>query len=95
MGKVIWSPAALADVDSIADYIARDSVDRAAEFANRLIEATYRLADFPRSGRVIPEFRNPARREILVGPYRILYLVQGDDVWITRVGHGARDLGAQ
>ena len=30
MGQVIWSPSALEDVDSIAEYIARDSADQAA-----------------------------------------------------------------
>lgn len=95
MGKVIWSPAALDDVDGIAEYIARDSPDRAAAFADRLVNATHRLADFPHSGRVIPESRSPDRREIPVGSYRILYLTQGDDVWVTRVVHGARDLTSE
>jgi toxin ParE1/3/4 len=54
MAEVIWSPSALDDVDAIAEYIARDSVDQAALFATRLIEATDRLADFPGSGRIIP-----------------------------------------
>ena len=33
MGQVIWSASALDDVDAIAEYIARDSVDQAALFA--------------------------------------------------------------
>ena len=60
MGKVIWAPSALEDVNSIAEYIARDSVDRAALFAVRLIEATDRLEDFPLSGRIIPEIGEPS-----------------------------------
>ena len=91
MGQVIWSPSALDDVDAIAAYIARDSVDQAALLAIRLIEATDRLADFPNSGRVIPEMGDPSRREILVRPYRIMYRVEGDEVWITGIVHGARD----
>ena len=94
MGQVIWSPSALDDVDAIAEYIARDSVDQAALFAQRLLDATERLGDFPRSGRVIPEIGDPACREILVGAYRILYRVEADDVWITGVVHGARDFPA-
>ena len=38
MAQVIWAPAALQDVDAIAEYIARDSADQAALFATRLIE---------------------------------------------------------
>ena len=65
--KVIWSPSSLKDVDSIAEYIARDSADQASLFVIRLIEATDRLQDFPRSGRVIPEIGQEACREIIYG----------------------------
>lgn len=91
MGQVIWSPAALDDVDAIAEYIARDSVDQAALFVTRLFEATERLGDFPDSGRVIPELADAACREIFVGPYRLMYRVEDNDVWITGVAGGARD----
>ena len=69
MGKVIWSPAALEDVDSIAEYIARDSTDQSSLFVIRLIGATDRLQDFPNSGRIIPEIGNPGCREIIYGSY--------------------------
>jgi len=92
---VIWSPSALDDVDAIAEYIARDSADRAALFVTRLFEATNRLPRFPDSGRVIPEIGDPACRETLVAPYRIMYRIAGADVWITGVVHGARDWGSE
>jgi len=91
MGRVIWSPSALEDVDSIAEYIARDSADQAALLAARLIEATDRLAEFPDSGRIIPEISHPSCREIFVGCYRIMYRIEGEEIWITGVVHGARD----
>ena len=88
---MIWAPAALDDIDAIAEYIARDSADQAAVLATRLIEATDRLARFPLSGRVIPEIANPSCREIIVGCYRIMYRVENEDIWITGVVHGARN----
>lgn len=91
MGQVIWSPSALADVDAIAEYIARDSVDQAALFATRLLEATDRLVEFPESGRTIPEIGDPSCREVVVGAYRIMYRVEGGDVWVTGIIHGAQD----
>ena len=91
MGKVIWAPSALQDVDSIAEYIARDSVDRAALFVVRLIEITDRLQNFPFSGRVIPEIGDESCREIIYGAYRIMYRIDKSDVWITGVVHGARN----
>ena len=91
MGEVIWAPSALDDIDSIAEYIARDSVDQAALLSARLFEATDRLQEFPFSGRVIPEIGNQACREIIYRSYRIMYRIEGDEVWITGVVHGARD----
>src|SRR5216110_6196 len=66
---------------------ARDSADQAALFVGRLIEATDRLGSIPLSGRIIPEIGHPDCREIIYGAYRILYRVQGEDVWITGVVH--------
>ena len=39
MGKIVWSPVARADLEAIADYIAKDSPARAAVFVDRLIDA--------------------------------------------------------
>ena len=89
MGKVIWSPSALKDVDSIAEYIARDSVDQASLFIVRLLEATDRLQNYPLSGRVIPEINNQDCREIIYGFYRIMYRIIEDEIWVTSVVHGA------
>ena len=43
MGKVIWSPSVLNDIDAIAEHIARDSIDRAALFVSRIFETTDQL----------------------------------------------------
>ncbi|MBI5554878.1 MAG: type II toxin-antitoxin system RelE/ParE family toxin, partial [Elusimicrobia bacterium] len=32
VGKIIWSPSALKDIESIAEYISRDSADQASLF---------------------------------------------------------------
>ena len=41
--------------------------------------------------RVIPEIGHSDCREIVYGAYRITYRIEGEDVWITGVVHGARD----
>jgi len=91
MGQVTWAPAALEDVEAVAEYIARDSADQAALTVIRMLEAADRLQEFPRCGRVIPELGDPSCREIVVGAHRIMYRLRGQDVWITGVIHGARD----
>lgn len=91
MGEVIWAPSALEDMDLIAEYIARDSPDNAALFVLRACEATDHLCEFPYSGRAIPEMCDQTCREILHGAYRIMYRVQGGDIWIAGTVHGSRD----
>ena len=91
MAGVIWAAAAISDIESIAEYIARDSADRAALLVSRLIEAADRAGVFPESGRVIPGIQDPACRERIHGSYRVMYRVAGTQVWITGVVHGARD----
>ena len=91
MGKVIWAPSAIDDIDSIAKYIARDSADQAALFVYRLLQIADRLREFPLSGRVIPEIGNQSCREIIYRSYRIMYRIESNEVWITGVVHGARN----
>jgi hypothetical protein len=42
-------------------------------------------------GRVVPEFDNPAKRELFVFRYRLIYEVTGEQVVIQAFLHGARD----
>lgn len=72
---MIWAPSALDDVESIAEYIAKDSVQMASLFVSRLFDATDRLHEFPFSGRIIPEINNPDCRGVIYGSYRIMYRV--------------------
>jgi addiction module RelE/StbE family toxin len=91
MGKIIWSPSALKDIEAIAEYIARDSVDQASLFVARVLEAIERLIEHPESGRVIPELNDDSCREVIYGAYRIMYRIHKKEIWITGVVHGARD----
>jgi hypothetical protein len=38
----------------------------------RLLDAANRLKNYPLSGRVIQQWKNPARRELIVGSYRLM-----------------------
>ncbi len=78
-------------IDSIAEYIERDSSDQAALFVTRIIEMVDQLEDFPMSGRIIPEIKDKHRREIIYGAYRLMYRVTSREICITGVVHGARD----
>jgi plasmid stabilization system protein ParE len=89
MAKVIWSPSALDDIESIAQYIARDSADAASMVVHRIIEAVDILEQSPQAGRVIPEINNLLCRELIFGVYRCMYRIENDEVWITGIIHGS------
>src|SRR6266404_1493270 len=90
--RVVWSPRALDDVDSIASYISRDSTAHASAVVTKIIRATRTLRRFPLAGRMVPEFEDETLRERFIYSYRIIYRVQGQIVTVTAVIHGKQML---
>ena len=90
MTRVRWAPQALDDLQSIRAYIARDSVEYAELIIDQIVQAVERLENHPRSGRIVPELGLSSIREVIVGSYRIVYLLAGVDAFILTVFHGAR-----
>ncbi len=89
---VVWSPRAIADVEAIASYIASDSPSYAAAVVRRIVGTTRTLAEFPLSGRKVPEFEDESIRELIAYSYRIIYVVEQGEVLIAAVIHGRRML---
>ena len=85
--KVEWSPLALERVEDIAQYIAQDNPDAAARWVVELFATVERLADFPESGRIVPEVGIRRIREVIFGAYRVIYSVR-DKVEILTVRRG-------
>lgn len=63
--EVIWSPAALEDVECLAEYIARDSEFYARAVVDKIVDTARKLKDFPFAGRIVPEFQDESVRERL------------------------------
>lgn len=74
--RIVWSPLALERDEDIARYIAEDNRDAALQWVEYLFSAVDRLADFPESGRMVPEVRSPSIRELIFGTYRVIYSVK-------------------
>ena len=95
MAIVRWAQRAQDDLHEVYRFIARDSPRAAQAVVERLLRATERLALFPESGRMVPEFPELNYREILVGSYRVLHRLEGDTVWIVAIVHGRRLLDSE
>jgi len=88
---VVWSRQAQDDLAAIRSYIARDSEHYAQRTIDRLVTAPERLLAWPHSGRVVPEVGDEDLRELIVGPYRIVYRLASAHIGIVTVFHGARE----
>jgi len=75
----------------IGDFIAKDSVVYAVSVVERLVSAAEAIPSSPLVGRVVPEYGRYDLRELIIGSYRLVYLVRADEVVVVRVVHGARD----
>ncbi len=85
-----WTKTALASVDEIAGFIAKDNPTRATSFVLDLQAAVTKLQAHPGMGRA---GRVPGTRELVLHKnYIAIYRVRGDYVEILRLHHAARNL---
>jgi toxin ParE1/3/4 len=93
MGRIKWTEKSSDHLQSIFEYISKDSKVYAVRFVRSLIKATQRLEKTPNMGRIVPELEEHGFREVLYQNYRIVYrhLKQSSQVQILAVIHSARD----
>lgn len=90
--RIIWSQTAVDDLRQIVEFIAIDDAAAAASLADRILNRIERAAELPFSNRAVPEKADESVREIILRPYRVVYLVdsQRDTIHILRIWHAAR-----
>jgi toxin ParE1/3/4 len=68
--------------------------DQAERFGRLLIHHTRNLGQFPARGRIVPEFKDEAIREIIVRVYRVIYRVDHaqQSIEIIRFWHAGRGI---
>lgn len=89
---LFWTPQAIADLSAIRDYIALDSDWYAQIFTERVYMQVEQLAQYPKLGRIVPEFSQENLREVIYDNYRVIYLLQENAIHILTVFHSARNL---
>lgn len=94
MPQVVRTPAAKEDLVGIAAWIAQHNESAAYSAVDRIDSAINQLRLFPLMGESVESLR-PGMRRITKGNYVIYYrlLDDGETVEISRVVHGARDIG--
>lgn len=87
--RLVWTTAAVADLEQISDYLFEKNPELAATTIQRIFEFASELKLFPRRGR--PGRKDGTRELVLTQlTYLIVYEVVGQSVRVLRVLHGAR-----
>ena len=89
--RVYWTEPAEAHLAAIHAFLSQTSKRYADRTVDRLTARTKQIASFPRSGSVVPHAEALEIREVLEGPYRILYVVGAGHIEVLGVLHGRRD----
>lgn len=90
--KVEWTDTAIGHLSAIYDYIALDAEEYAKRMVDRLTRRSEQIGNSPYSGRSVPEFEDKFIREVIEGPYRIIYYIKPEQIDVLAVIHGARIL---
>ena len=88
--KVHWTDTAIGHLRSLHAYIGQSSPEYAQRVVDRLTRRSQQIGDFPQSGRIVPEAEFPQIREVLEGPYRVMYHIKSEQVDIIAVIHGSQ-----
>jgi toxin ParE1/3/4 len=94
--KVIIDPLAKLDLKEIFLYVAtNDSVQSANKLLDALEETCYKLEKYPERGHIPPELRTTGIKsylEIHYKPYRIVYEIEHNIVYVHSVIDGRRNI---
>ena len=88
---ISFAESAVADLEDIRAWYAGLEVPEVGErLVRAVVSQVERLAEFPESGRVVPEFGVAALREIIHPPFCIVYRLDDGRVRVVRVWRSER-----
>jgi plasmid stabilization system protein ParE len=89
--KISFAVSAVNDLEEIRAWYADQQVPDVGErLLGEVMAQVERLAAFPESGRMVPEFGAAQLREIIYPPFRIVYRLETTRVRIVRVWRSER-----
>jgi plasmid stabilization system protein ParE len=91
---VSLSESAIRDLVAIRDrYVSQSAPEVGDRLIREILASMEQLAEFPTSGRIVPEFDQPGLRELIRPPFRVVYRVDGERVRVVRVWRSERLMG--
>lgn len=93
--RVRWTEIAEEDLVAIVEYIASNNPDNALAVFDRIRSLADELVSFPERGRIVSELYKygiSQYRELLPSPWRLIYRIGEDVVFVMAVIDGRRDI---
>jgi len=88
---VSFAESAVRDLEDVREWYASQLAPEVRDrLVREVVERVEQLAEFPDSGRVVPEFDTPWLRELVYSPFRIVYRVDQGRVRVVRVWRSER-----
>lgn len=88
--KVVWTDAAVCQLEAIRDFLAQTSLEYSISIVERLYNRSVKIGSFPRSGRMVPEYEIENVRQVIESNYRVIYLIVDARVEILAIIHTSR-----
>jgi len=89
--RISFAVSALTDLEDLRAWYHGQQVPEVGErLLAEILAKVERLADYPESGRVVPEFELPQLREIVHPPFRIVYRLDAERVRVVRIWRSER-----
>lgn len=89
--KVEFADSAILDLDELyAWYVEQQSPETGQRLIAEIVAKTSQLESFPNSGRIVPELGLANVRELIYPPFRIVYRLDRDAIWIVRIWRSER-----
>ncbi|MDQ7785802.1 MAG: type II toxin-antitoxin system RelE/ParE family toxin [Desulfomonilaceae bacterium] len=89
--QITFADSAVQDLEAIRRWYADQELSEVGErVVEKIVSAVERLADFPMSGRIVPEFGIAHLREIVLPPFRIVYRIDKRGVRVVRIRRSER-----
>jgi toxin ParE1/3/4 len=92
---VKWTATAEHDLDSIIGFIAEDSLDETMKLLEKTRKQAAGLLALPERGRIVPELKEHEiilYQEIILAPWRMIYRIAGQTVYVLAVFDARRNL---
>ena len=90
--RIIYTDEAVQQLQHIYEYIKQDNQGNAQSFIEKILRKISSINTFPYAHRKVPEYEDERLRELIIKPYRVIYLVKEDSINIVTILHGARIL---